>query len=300
MSDPVQTSGLGKRYGGRWALQGCTLSIPAGRVVGLVGANGAGKSTLLHLIVGLLGPSAGTVTVLGEPAASRPALLARVGFLAQDAPLYSTLSVADHMRLGRKLNPGWDDAFARERIDGLGLHASQKAGQLSGGERAQVALTLAVAKRPELLLLDEPVAGLDPLARREFLSTLMSYVSEHRLTVVLSSHLLSDIERVCDYLIVLASSRVQLAGDAAALLAGHRLLTGPRRDLSTLPPALQVIQATQTERQTTVVVRADEPIADPSWIISDLSLEDLVLAYLGLARDADAPHSDGRLAGKVS
>jgi ABC-2 type transport system ATP-binding protein len=286
VTDAIEAVDLGKRYGRRWALQDCSLTIPAGRVVGLVGANGAGKTTLLHLVVGLLLPSAGNVSVLGGGAGDGPDQLARVGFLAQDAPMYATLTVGDHLRLGQELNRGWDDAAAWRRIDDLGLDASQRAGQLSGGQRAQLALTLAVAKRPELLILDEPVAGLDPLARREFLALLMASVAEHQLTVVLSSHLISDIERVCDHLIVLAESRVQLAGDLHELLAAHRILTGPRRDVDDLPADLDVIEASHTERQTTLVVRTSAPVIDPAWTVSELGLEDLVLAYLGRAADA--------------
>jgi ABC-2 type transport system ATP-binding protein len=280
VSAAIETVGLGKRYRRRWALQDCTLTIPSGRVVGLVGANGAGKTTLLHLAVGLLEPSAGAVTVLGCRPADGPAQLARAGFLAQDAPLYATLSVADHLRLGRRLNPSWDEAASTERIRSLDLDLRQRAGQLSGGERAQLALTLALSKRPELLILDEPVAGLDPLARRQFLQSLMENVAEHHLTVVLSSHLVADIERVCDYLIVLAASRVQLTGDVHELLTTHYLLTGPRRDPSGLPPDIEVIQASHTDRQTTLVVRTESPVIDPAWTVSDLGLEDLVLAYL--------------------
>lgn len=286
MTDAIEAVDLGKRYGRRWALQDCSLTIPAGRVVGLVGANGAGKTTLLHLVVGLLLPSAGKVSVLGGGAGDGPDQLARVGFLAQDAPMYATLTVGDHLRLGQELNRGWDDAAAWRRIDDLGLDASQRAGQLSGGQRAQLALTLAVAKRPELLILDEPVAGLDPLARREFLALLMASVAEHQLTVVLSSHLISDIERVCDHLVVLAESRVQLAGDLQELLAAHRILTGPRRDVDDLPADVDVIEASHTERQTTLVVRTSAPVIDPAWTVSELGLEDLVLAYLGRAADA--------------
>jgi ABC-2 type transport system ATP-binding protein len=241
-------------------LSDCTLDVPAGRVVGLVGPNGAGKTTLLHLAVGLLTPTAGTIEVLGDRPASGAAQLAKVGFVAQDAPTYAGLSVEDHLRLGARLNPGWDDALARSRIERLGLDLTQRAGKLSGGQRAQLALTLGVAKRPELLILDEPVASLDPLAGREFLPDLMEAVAEHELSVVLSSHLVSDLERVCDHLIVLVASRVQLAGDLDTLLATHHRLTGARRDPATLPADQHVIAASHTHRQTTLLVRTDAPI----------------------------------------
>jgi ABC-2 type transport system ATP-binding protein len=281
MTAVLRADGLGKRYGRRWALSDCTLDVPAGRVVGLVGPNGAGKTTLLHLAVGMLAPTAGTLEVLGGLPADGPAQLARVGFVAQETPTYSGLSVEDHLRLGARLNPGWDDGLARDRIRGLGLDFAQRAGKLSGGQRAQLALTLGVAKRPELLILDEPVASLDPLARREFLQDLMEAVAEHELSIVLSSHLVSDLERVCDYVIVLVDSRVRLAGDLDTLLADHHRLTGPRRDPSTLPAGQHVISASHTDRQTTLLIRTDAPIHDPAWTVGQLSLEDLVLAYMG-------------------
>ena len=221
----LQATGLTKRYGRKTALTDCTLEVPAGRVVGLVGPNGAGKSTLLNLAAGMLAPTAGTIEVLGERPAAGPEQLARVGFVAQDTPTYGGLSIADHLQLGARLNPGWDDALARDRIARLGLDPRQKARKLSGGQRAQLALTLGIAKRPELLLLDEPVAALDPLNRREFLQGLMEAVAEHELSVVLSSHLVSDLERVCDFLIVLVGSRVQLAEDLDTILATHHRLT---------------------------------------------------------------------------
>jgi ABC-2 type transport system ATP-binding protein len=277
----VRAEGLGKRYGRRWALSDCTLDVPAGRVVGLVGPNGAGKTTLLNLAAGLLAPSAGAIEVLGGPPAAGPEQLARVGYVAQDTPTYAGLSVDDHLRLGARLNPGWDDGLARDRIARLGLDVSLRAGKLSGGQRAQLALTLGIAKRPELLILDEPVASLDPLARREFLQDLMEAVAEHEFSVVLSSHLVSDLERVCDHLIVLVASRVQLAGDIETLLATHRRLTGARRDPARLPSDQQVISASHTERQTTLLVRTEAPIYDPAWTVGDLGLEDLVLAYMG-------------------
>jgi ABC-2 type transport system ATP-binding protein len=281
----IETQGLGKRYRRLWALADCTLSVPAGHVVGLVGPNGAGKSTLLNLAAGLLAPTAGAIQVFGAPPPARPAQLARVGFLAQDAPVYAGLTVAEHLTLGARLNPGWDAEFARRRTDWLGLDPGQKAGKLSGGQRAQLALTLAVGKRPELLILDEPVASLDPLARREFLEDLMGAIAERELSVVLSSHLIADLERVCDYLIVLVGSRVRVAGPVDELLATHHLLTGPRRDPATLPAGQQVISESHTDRQTTLLVRTSDPVLDPAWTVSEVGLEDMVLAYM---RQADS------------
>jgi ABC-2 type transport system ATP-binding protein len=283
----VEATGLGKRYGRTWALTDCTLEVPAGHVVGLVGPNGAGKSTLLNLAVGLLTPTAGSIQVLGAPPASGPAQLGRVGFVAQDTPTFSGLSVADHLRLGAHMNPGWDSDLAERRIEQLGLDPGRRAGKLSGGQRAQLALTLAVAKRPEFLVLDEPVASLDPLARREFLQILMETVAEHGVSVVLSSHLVADLERVCDYLVVLVASRVRVAGPVDELLACHHRLIGTRRDPATLPANQEVIESSHTERQSTLLVRTDEPIHDPAWTVEGVSLEDLVLAYMGQASGAE-------------
>lgn len=280
MTAVIETEGLGKQYRKLWALADCTLSIPAGHVVGLVGPNGAGKTTLLNLATGMLAPTTGTIEVLGGRPAADPAQLARVGYLAQDAPVYAGLSVADHLRLGVHLNPGWDAEMARYRIDQLDLDLRQKAGKLSGGQRAQLALTLALGKRPELLILDEPVASLDPLGRREFLQDLMETVAEQQVSVVLSSHLISDLERVCDHVIVLVDSQVRLAGPVDELLATHHLLSGPRRDLATLPDGLEVISASHTEVQSTLLVRTSGPVLDPAWTVSEVGLEDLALAYM--------------------
>ena len=280
MTAVLATRSLGRRYGRRWALRDCTLAVPAGRVTGLVGPNGAGKSTLLNLATGILTPSAGSVEVCGAPPARDPAQLAKVGFVAQDTPVYAGLTVEEHLRLGARLNPRWDAAAARRRLDRLGLDTRQRAGKLSGGQRAQLALTLGLAKRPELLLLDEPVASLDPLARREFLQVLMEAVAEGDLSVVLSSHVVSDLERVCDHLIVLVDSQVGVAGDVDVLLDTHHRLVGPRRAAHPLPRDQHVVGASHTDRQSTLVVRAPGGIADPAWTVSRLSLEDLVLAYL--------------------
>jgi ABC-2 type transport system ATP-binding protein len=281
----IAASGLGKQYRRTWALRDCTLAIPEGHVTGLVGPNGAGKTTLLRLAAGMLPPTRGTITVLGQRPAAGPAQLARVGFVAQDTPIYARMTVADHLHLGAWLNPGWDDELAQRRIGQLGMNPKQRAGSLSGGQRAQLALTLALAKRPELLILDEPVAALDPLARREFLQGLMEAVAEHEVSVVLSSHLVADLERVCDYLIVLVASQVQLAGEVSELLVSHRRLSGPRRDPGSLPTDQEVITESHTDKQTALLIRTDGPVLDPAWTVTPVSVEDLVLAYMSRAGD---------------
>jgi ABC-2 type transport system ATP-binding protein len=288
MTAAIEARGLGKQYGRRWALTDCTLSIPAGHVVGLVGPNGAGKTTLINLATGMLTPTTGSIAVLGKKPASDPAQLASVGYVAQDTPTYSGMSVEDHLRFGAHMNPAWDSALAHKRVGQLGLDPKQKAGKLSGGQRAQLALTLAIAKRPQLLMLDEPIASLDPLARREFLQILMEATADQELSVVMSSHLVTDLERVADYLIVLVASRVQIAGDVNSLLATHHLLTGPRRDAASLPAGQQVITESHTDRQSSFVVRSNEPIRDPTISVAGLNLEDLLLAYMGSAKAGSA------------
>ena len=276
----LKAQGLGKKYGRKQALAGCTLEIEAGHVTGLVGPNGAGKSTLLNIAAGMLEPTTGTIEVCGGVPGSGPEQLAKVGYVAQNTPVYSGLSIEEHLRLGAHLNPGWDASLAEKRIERLGLDPKQHAGKLSGGQRAQLALTIGIAKRPELLLLDEPVAALDPLARREFLQDLMEAVAEHGLSVVMSSHLVNDLERVCDHLVVLVASQVRVIGEVETLLASHHRLSGPRRDLDALPADQHVVSAKHTDRQTTVVVRTEAPILDPAWTVGQLGLEDLVLEYM--------------------
>jgi ABC-2 type transport system ATP-binding protein len=278
----VRTDELGKRYGATWALRDCTLEIPAGSVTALVGPNGAGKTTLLHLLIGLGRPTAGTVEVLGlSPRREAHALLPRLGFVAQDHPLYRSLSIAETFHVIRKLNPGWDESYGLARIEQLGLDPDRKVGKLSGGQQAQVALTLALAKQPELLVLDEPVASLDPLARREFLNAVLEAVAETQMTVVISSHIVSELERVCDHLITLVDSRTQLAGPIADIVASHRLLTGPRSDAASVSRVHDVIRESHTERQTTLLVRANGHVYDSCWEQHEVDLEEIVLAYLG-------------------
>ncbi|MFI2649512.1 ABC transporter ATP-binding protein [Micromonospora fulviviridis] len=279
MEIALEAEQLGKRYGRRWALQDCSFQLPAGRIAGLVGPNGAGKSTLLHLAVGLLRPDAGTVRVFDRTPYDNPPVLPEVGFVAQDTPLYRDFTAAELVRITGRMNSRWDGALARERLAQLGIPPKLPVGRLSGGQRAQVALALALAKRPRLLLLDEPVASLDPLARREFLQSLMGSVAESGTTVLLSSHLLGDLERVCDHLIVLNASRVRLVGAVDELVAGHRQLVGPRHTGEPITGVGAVVRASHTGRQSTLLARVDG-VVDPEWTVHDVTLEEVILAYL--------------------
>jgi ABC-2 type transport system ATP-binding protein len=278
----IETSGLTKRYRTTWALRELTVAIPAGHVAALVGPNGAGKTTLLNLTVGLSAPTAGSVTVLGgEPAGSPPALDG-IAFVAQDAPLYKNLPVADMLRLTRHLNRRFDHGYARERLSELGIPLKRKAGKLSGGQQAQLALTLALARRPRLLVLDEPLANLDPLARHDFMALVMAAAAEDGMSVVMSSHVLAELERVADYLILVSGGRVQVAGEVDDLLATHRVLTGPAAEADLMAQRQVVVQARRAEAQAHLLVRTGGPAAPvpAGWEAHSASLEEVVLAYL--------------------
>ena len=296
----IETEALGRRYGRRWGLRHCTLTVPRGRVVGLIGPNGAGKTTLLHMAVGLLAPTAGDIRVLdGPPPRERPEQLRRIGFVAQDKPLYRGFRVGEMLTLGASLNPGWDQDWAVRRIGDLGIPLGQRVGQLSGGQHAQVALALALGKRPELLVLDEPVANLDPLARREFLQVLMAEVADGGFSVVLSSHLIADLERVCDYVILLSRGHVQLAGDTDELLARHRMFVGAREMADSLSRVHSVVSASYTDRQATLLVRLNgRSLQDSAWRVRPITLEELVLGYMA-SRPA-LPPSRPRVVEEVS
>ncbi len=277
----IETHELGKRYDRTWALQRCTLAIPAGRVVALVGPNGAGKTTLLHLAVGLTVPTIGEIMVLGELRPGSVQALNGIGFVAQDTPLYANLTVADTLRLVSNLSSGWDQANALARLDELAIPLNRRVGKLSGGQHAQVALAVALARHPQLLILDEPVARLDPLARHDFMAALMRAVAEEGLSVLLSSHVVAELERVCDYLVVLARGAVQMVGDVEDLLAGHRVLTGPTPQADAVAAALPVIGQRRAERRTTLLVRAGPTTPlPPDWQVEPTNLEELVLSYL--------------------
>jgi ABC-2 type transport system ATP-binding protein len=280
VSTAIETHSLAKRYRKVTALSDCSIDVPQGRISALVGPNGAGKTTLLRLLTGLAAPTSGDAVVLGASPCQDPAYLSEIGYLAQDIPLYRRMSAADHIGIGAHLNPRWDSASVRVRLSGLNIALDQPVGNLSGGQRAQVALALTLAKRPRLLLLDEPLAALDPLARRLFLGTLAEAAAEGDLTIVLSSHLIADIELLCDHLILLASSQVQLCGDIDTLLSEHRLLVGPRKDITAIARTHTIVQEETTARQTSLLVRVRGPLVDPSWTVEEPNLEELVLGYM--------------------
>ncbi len=285
----IEASGLGKRYGSTWALRECSLAIPAGHVAALVGPNGAGKTTLLNLAVGLAAPSAGGVTVLGgRPPGSLDALEG-IAFVAQDTPLYKNVSAADMLHLTRNLNRRFDGAYAEARLGELGIPLKRKSGKLSGGQQAQLALTLALARHPRLLLLDEPVAMLDPIARHDFMATVLTAAADDGVSVLLSSHVLAELARVADYIILLSKGRVQVAGEVDDLLAGHRILTGPATEAATYAER-PVVHLRRGEVQAHLLVRAtaDDPVP-PGWESHPVGLEELALAYLREPGSARSP-----------
>ncbi len=299
----VEASGLGKRYGGTWALRECTLAIPAGRVAALAGPNGAGKTTLLNLAAGLAEPSAGGISVLGGLPPGSAAALDGIAFVAQDTPLYKNLPAAGMLHLTRNLNRRFDQHYARARLGELGIPLNRKAGKLSGGQQAQLALTLALARLPRLLVLDEPVAMLDPLARHDFMATVLTAMADDGVSVLLSSHVLAELERVADYLILLCRGRVQVAGDVEGLLASHRVLTGPAAGAGNYA-GWPVVHARRGQAQAHLLVRAaaGDPVP-PGWEAHPAGLEELALGYLrepgagalpGPARSQPAPRGTGQ------
>ncbi len=278
----IEASGLGKRYGSTWALRECTLAIPDGHVAALVGPNGAGKTTLLNLAVGLTAPTAGTVSVLGATPPGSPAALDGIAFVAQDMPLYKNLSVAEMLHLTRNLNRHFDQGYAQARLGELGIPLTRKAGKLSGGQQAQLALTLALGRRPRLLVLDEPIASLDPLARHDFMATVMTAMADDGVSVVLSSHILAELERVADYLVLLSHGSVQVAGEVDDLLASHRVLTGPAAEAGRYAERLCVVHVRRGGAQVHLLIRTNastDPVP-PGWEAHPVSLEELTLAYL--------------------
>ena len=289
MDAVVETIGLTKRYGSVKALDNCELALPLGKVTGLVGPNGAGKTTLIHLAVGLLRPTAGSIAVFGHDS-TRDILkiLPRVGFVAQDRPLYGDLTVAETLELGRRLNARWDAAYALARVQRFGLPLSRRIRTLSTGQRAHVATSIALGKRPELLLLDEPVANLDPVARIALLEELMSVVAEDGLTVVFSANALADVERVCEHIVILVNGRPRLTGDTEELIDSHVVAIGPRsKGVSALDGEL--IEARHAERQTIRLLRGPGPSRlDDGTVVRPATLEEIVLGYMRPATEVAA------------
>jgi ABC-2 type transport system ATP-binding protein len=270
---------LGVRYRSGWALRGCSFSIPEGHVVGLVGPNGAGKSTLLHCVVGLLEPTAGKVTVLGGERAGSRRALEGVGFVAQDAPLYRHLSVNAMIALTAALNGVLDEGVVGRRLDELKIPRDAKVGKLSGGQQAQLALTLAIGRRPGLLVLDEPLARLDPLARHSFMSLLMAAVTDGGLSVIFSTHVVSELERVADYLVLVTQGRLRMVGAIDDLLDEHRVLVGPVENAERAAAELGALQVQRAGRQAHLLVRCPQHVP-PAWEAAKVGLEELVLAYM--------------------
>ncbi len=287
MSAVLEAKNLGKRFGAHWALRNCTFSLQAGQITALVGPNGSGKSTLLELAVGLLSPTEGSIEIFGSsPLKNPPDVLQRVGFTAQEHPLFGGFSVAEMLRFGKNLNPRWDDEFANARVAQLGLPLNKKIGKLSGGQRAQIALILSLAKRPDVVLLDEPVASFDPLARREFLQTLMVTAAETSASIVLSSHTLEDLERVCDSILVIADGTIQLIGEIESVLASHRYVVGPPEEEVLSSIVHTVISRSRTGRQVATLVNLEAPLVlGDSWSVYEPSLEDVILGYLERSRN---------------
>ena len=279
----LETRDAGMTYGGRWALQHCSLRIPQGSVVAVVGKNGAGKTTLLQMLVGLSRPTAGTVEVYGRPSwPANAGMLAQVGFVAQEKPLYRGLRVSDLLRLGARLNPQWDKDYASTRLAQRGVPLNVRVGRLSGGQRTQVALVMALAKRPSVLVLDEPLSDLDPLARLEVLGALMEDLAERDVTVVLSSHVLSDLRRVCDWLVLIDSAQVRLSEPIDSLIAEHRQLSGPSDLADGIRSRFEIVAEKLTDRQASMLIRpgTGNLIVDPAWEVREPELEELVFAYM--------------------
>jgi ABC-2 type transport system ATP-binding protein len=290
----VESFGLGVSYRGGTALRDCTLAIPEGHIVALVGSNGAGKTTLLHCAVGLVAPTTGEISVLGGVEAGSPEALQRVAFVAQETPLYRHISVRAMLTVAANLNQHFDRNLAEERLGNLEIPLERRIGRLSGGQQAQLALALALARRPDLLVLDEPLARLDPLARHEVMAVVMSAVAEEGLSVILSSHVVSELERVADYLILMSHGRVQMVGMIDELLAKHVVLSGPADEAERVAESFAVVQSQHAGRQSQFVARIDRPMEFPkSWVAEEISLDELVLAYL---REPSASAVSGPLA----
>jgi ABC-2 type transport system ATP-binding protein len=279
----VHVDDLGKRYRRlrapreTWALRHCGFTLPAGRVAALVGANGAGKTTLLSVLAGVLTPTEGTVALTGIDGTP-----GRVAFVAQEKPLYRRFTARDMLRFGARMNRVWDSDTALRWLERFGIPLNQACGLLSGGQQAQVAFAVALGSRPSVLLLDEPLSNLDPLVRREVIGELLATVNDTGMTLLLSTHVVTELSGVADHLLLLAGGRLLVDGDVDELLTRHVTYLGPRADAPPGPGV--VLTASHTERQSTFLVRLPDgtsppPVAEP-WLTKPVTLEQFVLAHL--------------------
>jgi ABC-2 type transport system ATP-binding protein len=288
MTTPViETNGLARRFGRKWALRDCTLSIPAGRVAALVGPNGAGKSTFLRIAAGLSRPTSGLIKVLGDvPNGSDASLLKRVGYLDQERPLYQGFRVDEMFRFGEGTNPTWNMATAHAYVDQLGISLRDRVNNLSGGQQAQVALTMCLAKQPELLILDEPAAELDPVAREDLLRLLMREVAERGTSVVLSTHALGDVGSICDYLVIMSHSKIVLHDDLEFVVESHRFLSSSSSNAPALPEGATIVDTRIGGREVTYLVRLTLPLVEETWQVTEPTLDEIIMAYLRLGTDS--------------
>ena len=278
-SPALQASNLGKSYRRGWALRDCSFSLPTGSVVALVGPNGAGKSTLMALAAGIATPTTGSIAVLGSVAGGRGPH-PKLAFLSQDQPLYRRFTVDEILHFGRAMNGQWDDRYARRLIQDCGIPLNARISTLSGGQRTRVALALALGRRPAALLLDEPLASLDPLARLEVMQTLLAETADTGITLLLSSHVIADVEDSCDHLLLLSDGRLRLDGPIDKLLAAHQLLTGPAGGLPSWLPTGAVIETRSAAKQMTILTQNTAAPKPAEWTAVEPTLHELVLGYL--------------------
>jgi ABC-2 type transport system ATP-binding protein len=275
----LEATGLGKRYRRGWALQDCSFTLPVETMVALVGPNGAGKSTLMALATGILAPTTGVVKVSGDSIRHRGPH-PKLAFLSQDRPLYKRFTVEEMLHFGRSMNDHFDDHYARRLITESDIPLTARTGALSGGQRTRLALALTLGRRPAVLLLDEPLAALDPLARTQVMQTLMAEVVDSGITVVMSSHVIADIEDAAEHLLLLTGGRIRLDGRVADLLAEHWIAAGPVDDDRDWIATGSLVESRATARQVTTMVRDRELRAPDRWTQDNPTLQELVLAYL--------------------
>ena len=277
----IETEALTKRFRRRTALSECSLSVPRGRVVALVGPNGSGKTTLLRLLAGLSRPTEGRVSVFGEEMSmSNTDLRSRVGYLDQDRPLYERWRVREILEFGRRTNPAWDADFAAQHLARLDIDLESLVKNLSGGQRAQVALAVCFAKRPDLVLLDEPASALDPVARQDLLQNITELFADNEASVLMATHAIDDVSAICDYVIILSKSRVVLSEDLDYVLESHRLLSRGVDDGVPVPRGATVLDERRTTREITYLVRLGMPMERDGWRIERPTFNEIAIAYL--------------------